>query len=416
MMWRDLRFNTLRLWLNTDEYRPTPGAHDLSHFRTMYVDSGLIKDARANGVTTLLLAPDKLPPYMSEGNNIKDDQVEPYAALIADFLAQLQKETGITLGVTGIQNEPNNANNGPGIFSAPQLVRAVKALRVELDKRGLQSVKIIAPETGSPDNVHNTFMNALQADPQAWKSLAGAASHSYNMAANSDAERYVAGANGRNSKEYWMTEASDNGPENPGDIRRAVSLSARFLNDANHRVTNWIHFLGFDINDPGDNATRIIAYTVNPAKITVFKKYYAYQQLAQAFDVGTVFRNSTSSIDGDMTWTFGLKPRVISSTARNPDGSWSIGLTNYTADSFSGVQGGDETWNREQGGHSPAQNYSVTIRVDELKNRPAVPFTVVRTNAAKSNAKSETVVMRGGQVTVPIASQELVTLRSTALR
>ena len=416
MMWRDLRFNTLRLWLNTDEYAATPGGHDPSHFRAMYVDSGLIKDARANGVTTLLLAPDKLPPYMSEGNNIKDDQVENYATLLADFLAQLQKENGITLTATGIQNEPNNANNGPGIFSAPQMVRAVKALRAELDKRGLQSVKIIAPETGSPDNVHNAFMDALRADPQAWKSIAGASTHSYNMAANNDSERYVAGANGQNAKEYWMTEASDNGPEKPDDIRRAVSLSARFLNDVNHRVTQWDHFLGFDLDDPGDNATRIIAYTLNPPKMTVFKKYYAYQQLAQAFDVGAAFRDSTSSLDGDMTWTFGLKPRVISATAQNPNGSWSIGLANYTADSFSGVQGGDDTWNREQGGHSPAQKFAVTIRVDELKNRPTVPFSVARTNAAKSNVGGETVVMHNGEVSIPVASQEVVTLRSAALK
>jgi len=417
MLWHDLRFNTFRLWLNTDEYAPTRGAHDPSHFQSMYVASGLIQGARANGVTTLLLAPDRLPAYMSEGNNIKDSEVENYAVLLADFIAQLRKDSNITLQATGIQNEPNNANNGPGVFSPPQLVRAVKQLRLELDKRGLASVKIIAPETGSPDQVHTDYMNALQADPQAWKSLVGASTHSYNMAANGDSARFVAGANGQNTKEYWMTEASDNGSENPDDIRRAVSLSARFLNDVNHRVTRWVHFIGFDIDDPKDNATRIISYSTDSAKITVFKKYYAYQQLARAFDVGSVFRDSTSSLDGDMTWTFGLKPRVTAASARNADGSWAIGVANYTSDSFSGVQGwSDENWNREQGGHSPAQNYAVTIRVDELKNRAAVPFTVYRTNAKASNAKSETVVMHGGQVSVPVASQELVTLRSAPLK
>ena len=30
----------------------------------------------------------------------------------------------------------------------------------------------------------------------------------------------------------------------------------------------------------------------------------------QAFDVGAVFRDSTSSLEGDMVWTYGNKPRI----------------------------------------------------------------------------------------------------------
>ena len=58
MLWHDLNFKILRLWFNTFQFRPLPGAHDLSQFRKCYVDSGLIADAKKCGVTTLLLAPD----------------------------------------------------------------------------------------------------------------------------------------------------------------------------------------------------------------------------------------------------------------------------------------------------------------------------------------------------------------------
>ena len=64
LLWHDLKFNTLRLWFNTDQYAATPGAHDMTEFARQYLDSGLIADARKQGVTTLLLAPEHLPDYM----------------------------------------------------------------------------------------------------------------------------------------------------------------------------------------------------------------------------------------------------------------------------------------------------------------------------------------------------------------
>ncbi len=255
-------------------------------------------------------------------------------------------------------------------------------------------------------------MDALKADPVAWNDIVGVSSHSYNMAATTQAAAYVAGENGRNSKEYWMTEASDNGSEEPGNSARAVSLSARFLNDMNHRVTHWIHFLGFETDDPKDNATRIISYSAEPFKTTVYQKYYTYQQLADTFDVGAIFRASQSSSEGDMNWTYGLKPRVIAATAVNPDGSWGVGIANYTADSFLGVQGwGDDKWNTEQGGHTPGQTFPVTIRIDELKDKGDLKFEVHRSNDAAQNAKAPPVTMKNGEVTVEVAPLELVTLR-----
>src|SRR5206468_4250255 len=111
------------------------------------------------------------------------------------------------------------------------------------DRRGLRSVKIIAPEDASADGVLYDTLDALKADAAAWHALDGIASHSYNMAATEEAARRIAGGD----KTYWMTEAGDNGPEAPGDAHRAASLASRFLSDMNHRVTHWVHFLGFDV-------------------------------------------------------------------------------------------------------------------------------------------------------------------------
>jgi O-glycosyl hydrolase len=415
-LWHDLNFKILRLWFNTFQFRPQPGAHDLSQFRKSYVDSGLIADAKKNGVTTLLLAPDGLPDSMKakgpDGRvSFKTGAEEDYAVLLADFIKQLKDETGVLLNVTGVQNEPNDKER----FSPQQIVSVVKYLRHELDARGLQNVQIIATENASADGVFYNQVDALQSDPAAWKALAGVASHSYNMAATDDIARRIAASDGRNFKEYWMTEASDNGPESPGDVLRAASLACRFLNDMNHRVTHWIHFLGFDVADPKDNATRIIAYTLQPPGMTIFAKYFYYQQLAHAFDVGAIFRASQSSLEGGMTWSFGKKPRLIAAAAQNPDGSWGIGLCNYTTEGFTAVTNwGDEKWNREQGGFTPGQTMTVTVRVPELKTRGNIRFALNRSNHLLQNASDSPVTMRDGEVTLRIAPLELVTLRSMA--
>jgi hypothetical protein len=417
-LWHDLRFKIFRLWFNVDEYSPERGAHDLTRFRNQYVRSGVLADAQANGVTTLLLAPDHLPPYMRSSDRvdgpINDAEVESFVTLIAEGIRQLRDEDGIVIHATGIENEPD--------MTPDQIVRAVVRLRAELDKRGLQAVKIIASEASSVDDRFYAQLDALKADPLAWDALSGISSHSYNMAATDRAASYIAGPGGRNTKDYWMTEASDNGPEEVGmtgvPAARAASLAARFLNDMNHRVTHWVHFLGSEATAPpyNDDATRIIAFEAKPFRPKVMKKYYTYQQLSQAFDVGAVFRDSQSSLDGDMTWTYGRKPHVLAATARNPDGSWSSGVCNFTSNSFLKVQGwGDDRWNVEQGGHSPAQPFRVTLQVDELKDYAAIPFTVHRTNSVVKNGKAETVVMKNGAVVIEVAPMELVTLRSGAL-
>ncbi len=412
-LWHDLGFRTLRLWANMDKYAPTPGAHDLSQFRGCYVNSGLITDARAQGVTTLLLAPDGLPPYMAEkraggsaqtGMALKASEVENYADLLADFIARLRAETGITVSVTGIQNEPNDLER----FTPAQIVRVVTRLRADLDKLGLQSVQIIASENASADDSLYAQLDALKADPAAWAALSGIASHSYNMAATDKAAGYVAGT----QKRYWMTEASDNGPEAPGDGLRAASLASRFLSDMNHGVTDWVHFVGFEVPDPNDNATRILAYTPKPFAVMRFQKYYYYKQLSEAFPVGSVFRKSESTLDGSMTYTYGKKPRVTAAAAKTPNGAWAIGLSNFTSPTFTDADN-DKDFPVHNGGYH-AQTYTVTVRVPELARIPALRFQMRRSTATISDAPAGDVIMRYGTVSVPaIGPLELITLRST---
>jgi len=254
-------------------------------------------------------------------------------------------------------------------------------------------------------------LDRLKADPSAWNALAGIGSHSYSMAATDESARRIAGANGQNTKSYWMTEASANGPEAPGDTLKASSLASRFLSDMNHRTTHWIHFLGFEIPDPNDNATRILAFTPRPLQMTVYQKYYYYRQLTNTFAVGAVFRDSQSSLEGDMTWTYGKKPRITVASARNPDGTWGVGISNFTATAPSFNDNPNDTSGSDNG--YLARAYTVTVQIPELARAAAnTVFTVQRSQPTGVSKNEGTVPLRNGSLTVTINPLELVTLRS----
>ncbi len=403
-MWSDLHFNTLRLWVNLNEFSPTPGEKSVSEFKARYIDSGIVADAKRHGVTTLLLAPENLPPYLavpaSDGRALKEDAAEAYADVVASFIATVRDQAGVVIDVTGLQNEPNDKDH----FSDAQLVVITKRLRQQLDADGLKQVRIIGPENGSVDGTFYSAVDALHADPVAWQALSAIASHSYNMGATEEAERR------KDGKDYWMTETSDNGPEVTGDAHRAATLASRYLNDMNHGVTNWIHFLGFETDDPNDNATRIIALQPDGSGWTAFLKYQYYRQLSAAFLPGAVFRRSSSSLDQTMTWTYGKKPRLNAASARNADGTWSIGLSNYTAADFS-EQGDSGKWEIDQEGR-PATTCAVTVQIDELATAGDLLLNVWRSTQAGMEAAPTTVPMHEGRFTIDVAPFELVTLRS----
>ncbi|MGI0490891.1 glycosyl hydrolase [Alkalinema pantanalense CENA528] len=406
VLWKDLRLNTLRLWFFMDVYAPKPGQRQL---RPMFTEPYLqmVRDAQQTGqLQNLLLAPTGVPQYLLEkrdgGMRIRPDKLVDWAETIANFIQEVRDRYGIQINVTGIQNEPNDDHVN---FSKGEIAQAVKQLRRSLDQRKLNAVKIIAPESSNADGYAERLIDDLKQDPDAWNAIEGIATHSYNMAATPAMVDRV-----RNTgKTYWQTEAGANGPEEPGNAMIATSMAARFLNDVNHWVTHWIWFIGAAQADPNDNATRLMKYEADRPQrtwLTRFKKYDYLQQLSQTFEVGATFRTVESSLDGKMVWTYGKKPRINAAVARNPDGSWAIGITNFTSE-----EGRHSQDPHDQTGY-PRQTFSVTLKINELIGGSPTRLQVRRSNAQLSNQEQAEIMLRNGVVTLDIQPLELVTLRS----
>ncbi len=410
LVWKEAGFRILRLWFDPTKYAPTAdGKRDPSYFVHAYIDTHRIEDARAAGVTTLLLGPDRVPDYMGDGHgHVTDAGVVAYAGLLAEFLKDMNGR-GVRFEAAGILNEPNDR---PIKFSDAQWPLVVKAFRNALDGRELKHVAIIAPESANCGDDAYQKVDAIRADPAAWKATAGLATHSYHNCAT------VEMADRTDGKDYWITEAGGifDGDESVGDEVQAASVSARFLNDVNHGVTHWVFFIGYELADPAGNTCRIIKYTDNPFDVQVLEKYHYLRQLQRAFDSGAVFRRATSSVDGDMTYKYGPKPRVNAAVARNPDGTWTIGLTNFTSDRLTGPTA-DPVYRdfpaKDDLGARPSQSFDVTVNVPELRDAADALFRVRRSGGGRTDAVDVPVVMHSGRVRVRITPLQLITLRST---
>ncbi len=397
LLWHDAHLHSVRLWMH-------PGQEPVDFYIDGYMKTGKLPAALAAGATDLILAPDHVPDAMGDGQGlIKDAAIPVYAALLAGFIRQFQDKTGILINNTGVLNEPNDR---PVRFSNAQWPLVIKDLRAALDTRGLQAVGIVAPESANCGADAYAVVDAIKADPAAWNALAGIATHSYNNAATPEMA-----ARTRN-KSYWITEAGGitDTDEDAGDAAQAASLASRLLNDVNHGVTHWQFFIGAEQADPHGNTGRILKYDVAPFRLTILQKYYVLKQLSETFDLGAAFRHSRSSLEGEMTYTYGKKPRLTAAAARNPDGSWGIGLSNYTAPPFRDADDPADFALHNSGYH--AQSFSATVRVPELKNVPTLRFIVHRSGSGLKDARAESLVMHQGRLTVEIAPLELVTLRS----
>ncbi len=404
MLWRDAHFTNARLWMIPEEYAPAPGKREIRKYVDGYFTSGKLFAATAAGAKLLVLAPDRLPAYMGDGHGyIADEQIAPYATLLANFIADFKAATGILINRSGLLNEPNDR---PIRLKDEQWPVMIKAYRAALDAAGLGEVGIVAPESANCGEDAYRIVKAINADPAARAALTGFATHSYNNAATPEMAALTAG------KEYWITEAGGmtDSDEDVGNTVQAASASARFLNDMNHGATHWQFFIGAEEADPRGNTARILKYSFEPFRLTVLRKYDYFHALTDAFETGAVFRHAVSSVDHEMTYTYGRKPRLNTAAARNPDGTWGIALCNFTADYF--VDPDAPAWYRKQGGVA-GRAFGVHISMPELAVAGTIHFEGRRLAGGSAAASIEQFEMKDGELWIPeLSSLELLTLRS----
>ncbi len=391
MIWGEdgLGFRVCKLW--ADPHWAANAAEMLSSYKQLYDDINLVQ-------TNMIWL------YGATGHPAREG-LETYAAHHAQMIADC-KAGGMVFQYVGTCNEPNGSN--PYLYWATNAAALVKDFHRELEKRGLQEVKIISPECPSVDSTGMRYVQNIKDDPVALADLAGFAMHSANMCFT-PAYYDLCNVPG---KESWQTEADANGPQGTNDAGLAANFAAKACNDFNFGCNMWMHFLGYLEYDPRDNATRIMGYEQSTGEHQPFLVYYYYKQLRRGFKDGCVFRSSTSSDTRQdryrtMCFTYGDKPAIIGAAGRNHDGTWGLNVVNLTRQQDRPKRG-DNSAN-----YQPAATYKITYHVAELADVGTVRWRLYRSSSSVRDADQGTVLMKAGDVGFTLAPLELVTLVST---
>jgi hypothetical protein len=310
---------------------------------------------------------------MISGNTrdpIPDSRVGEWAARVADIAKGLE-DNGIPMYLAGVYSEPN----AYGKLTPRGVAIGVKDLREELDSRGLEHVKVIAPECSMVDGGCVNMLQAIINDPDALEALDGFATHAYRM----NVTKSIHDLLHPHGKEHWQTESSSQGIQTAGFC----------LSDVNMGVTVWTHFFAvFDRTD--EHRFMVIGYDLNTGDYDIYSMFYYYKQLDRTFPAGTRMRLCQSSNSGNpwMYYTNGVVPPHSVAAGAAPDGRMGIAIAN----------------------RSGASDFIVDVKELEATSEPA-DMEVNRVNDGGIQQVQD-VTLENGKVRVHVGGNEMVTLRS----
>jgi hypothetical protein len=399
------------------------------NFRYMRLRSTITEcgDPAQNCVSSVLSS---YRPYIADALKYQKDLVvllSPQGDVISDldryakkFAQQIKilRDSGIVINATGISNEPDWEDQ----LIEWQVPLLVSAFRRQLDSLGLDDVKIIAPENSSADWKGEEFVNAIISDTQAIKDIDVFATHSYNWSITDEMSNLVSNHVLTGGKQYWVTEASDFGTEQWEDPKEASSALSRLYADLNHLCSVWMFYVGIKgvesdwrMSGHQNTAFYMILYRTAEQDWNYLLKSWYFKQASATIAPGAMVRRSSTNLrqidstkynstDSTMVFAYGRKAPLYLAAAVNQNGSWGVGLTNYTGTIIS-----DSTAYT-----LPAESFSVSVVIEELVDSGNITFAVKRCNATTPYIHDEgTVLMQNGVMTVDsIGPFDMITLQS----
>ena len=156
MIWGEggLGFRVCRLW-NSDQQTPN-GARMLSQYKMLYDDVNSVQ-------------PHMIWLCSCTGHPVREG-FEAYAAHHAQVVADC-KAGGLVFQYVGTDNEPDDPGS-PAHYLPTRAAELVRDFRWELDKKGLQDIKIVAPDCANVDRLGMRYAENIKDDPAALADLA----------------------------------------------------------------------------------------------------------------------------------------------------------------------------------------------------------------------------------------------------
>ena len=369
--------------------------NSLSQSQRAELDNPLLDDIKINTMRYWGSIDNFASTYSSQYNNIKnkvnrhlyqadirDDNMNSEPMKVAQGVRNLKDNNNIAITHVSVCNECSDQislNNWP---------QHVINLRRALDSKGLQNVLVVAAEGPNNDGYWMDRLQAIRNNPTAWAALGVISSHSYSMALRPEDEAFK----NNSGKEWWIGESSNNGSEALGDKNAAAESVARVLHDFNSGADNWIWFIGHAPADSNDDRTRLIRYWESPFRSEKLEKFYYFKQFRDIFKDGTRIHDTVSNTEGKMPWTYQNYADMQSVAGQNTDGSWSLGVVNYSTN-----------------------QQKAKFKINQLVGQSNLNFDIFRSNGSDRGVKVGTSTMVNGELNIPfnVNAKEFITLKST---
>lgn len=351
-----------------------------------------------------------------------DSLMRDYIIKNANIIKDLKDLYGYEMDYVEITNEPQvfidtTIPKKPPYYSwynddnRRKAVLMVKMWREELDKRGLQYVKVIGPSKSGVAIIYDTLIvNDFKMDSIGLKSLAGFSYHSYT----SPLVKVVSDAVATLDVELWQTESGQS-PEQRG-VANAIS-------DLNFGTVYWQHFQAYSWQGNNDTTEASgvryasIRYpNTDSVQLFYFLRFYYFRELMKSIKYGskihrtTAYQSSWSGLSQtirdryiNMEPVEKEQPPINATGFETPDGRW--GFVIFNPDSI------PNAYNP----YVPYKNtpFNVTINVPELDTFGSQQFTVRKITKYKQELDLPNITMNNGQLLVQnLNDGDLISLKS----
>lgn len=226
-----------------------------------------------------------VPDWMG-GSHIDESVEDQWVRMIASMAAYGRNIRHLDFTLISPMNESDHDGiEGPQV-EPEQYVRLLHKLLESLDRLGLSDVRLVGPDTASPEKATSDYLAAMDADPLVMSKTDYLSLHSY--AGDTAGAREALLQTSNPGLEFWVTEFAgwcpncDNGSPNPSDWASAestASLAIRLLEAGASGLQQYDAWDGYYEHHKSTGYWGLLAYSAYERTYSPRKTYFVLKQL-----------------------------------------------------------------------------------------------------------------------------------------
>lgn len=278
-----------------------PPRIDWSYYNSIY-SSGKMADLWATvayinskpGQQVMINVMGGVPEWMG-GSRIDSDAEDQWVRMISSMIAYGRNERKLNFRLVSPMNETDHDGiEGPKV-PPEQYVRLLHKLLDSLDSMGLSDIRLVGPDTASPEEATSSYLQAMDADRRVMSRVEDLGIHSYDgdFARASEAIAHTSAP----GTKIWVTEFSgpcpscDSGEPNPADwgaAAGAAAIAMRLLNSGASGLQFYDAWDGYYEHHQSMGYWGLLAYDERRGGYSPRKTFFVMKQLIRFVPRGSL--------------------------------------------------------------------------------------------------------------------------------